>query len=119
MTDELAFLKRCEDDLAPLKLNARGLRIFLTLAEHETPVQFGAFAKELAIYKPSLTRITDSLTHAGLATRTRSKKDGRTCFLELTDKGREAAQRILKPVTVGDVFGLPGEVYREPRTEAA
>jgi DNA-binding MarR family transcriptional regulator len=66
----------------------------LLLADAEETLSPGALARALGLDKSSATRLCQRLEAAGHLARARDGQNGRSLRLELTAKGRRAADRI-------------------------
>lgn len=66
----------------------------LFLLEQQGPQRMGAIADALGIAVSATTTVVDRLVERGLATRLSDPKDRRVVICELTEQGREAADRF-------------------------
>lgn len=74
-----------------------GLRAYaavLFLSKSTDPVRHRELAAGLGIPKPSVTRLTDTLVHEGLAHRLKRPGDQRDCWIELTGLARQRLAQI-------------------------
>lgn len=64
--------------------------LFLLLRKGER--RMGAMCEVLALGAPAMTGLVDRMDKAGLVTRSRDKTDKRGALVDLTEKGRQAAE---------------------------
>jgi len=81
-----------EEALAPFGIDGRELGILLVLAGHEPGSQQQA-AQRLGIDRTSMVTLLDALEDKGLVSRHPHAADRRRNVVELTDAGRDTAQR--------------------------
>ncbi len=65
---------------------------YLKIIDEAEELTFSRFAEILQITKPSVTGIVSKLTDLGCINKVQSPDDGRTFFIELTEKGQNIAR---------------------------
>jgi len=91
-----ALLKICEDKVfGEYKLNAERYAVLVTIQYFGGSAKPSEVARWLQRSPNSVSMMADRMVKAGLVRRVRDRKDRRTVWLTLSDKGKEA----LKPAT--------------------
>ena len=89
--------KRISSLLLPFDLSPATGLVLSILADSETPVSPKHIADRLIISRASVTSLLDSLEKRGFVKRQPHQSDRRMLWVELTDKGRQAANQF-RPV---------------------
>lgn len=93
IADELKLIEKVEvrsGELTPYQ----GYIVIKILETAPAPMR--VLAERLGIAKSTMTRNIDKLEAAGLVKRVKSGEDGRVAYVDLTEKGHLAAQKIKK-----------------------
>ena len=87
------LVARTDQALRPLDLTSQQIGVILLLASGRarTPLEL---SREMSYDSGSMTRMLDRLEKKGFVSRTRSELDRRMVELNLTARGREAAERL-------------------------
>ena len=87
------LVARTDQALRPLDLTSQQIGVILLLASGRarTPLEL---SREMSYDSGSMTRMLDRLEKKGFVSRTRSELDRRMVELNLTARGRDAAQRL-------------------------
>ncbi|SAK73208.1 MarR family winged helix-turn-helix transcriptional regulator [Caballeronia ptereochthonis] len=87
------LVARTDQALEPLELTSQQIGVILLLASGRarTPLEL---SREMSYDSGSMTRMLDRLEKKGFVSRTRSEVDRRIVELNLTGRGREAAERL-------------------------
>ncbi|CCD41396.1 Transcriptional regulator, MarR family [Candidatus Paraburkholderia kirkii UZHbot1] len=87
------LVARTDQALRPLELTSQQIGVILLLASGRarTPLEL---SREMSYDSGSMTRMLDRLEKKGFVSRTRSELDRRMVELNLTARGREAAERL-------------------------
>lgn len=91
-----AFILRAMREL-PSYTTIRSLAALMVLSAQPGPIRTRDLARFIGIPKPSITRLTDHLRHAGLVEKSRAIRAGgdlRDCWVSLTDKGRRVVRDL-------------------------
>lgn len=79
-----------------LGLNLTTLQVLTLLAENEDdPLSLSAIAAQLDVCKSLITEAAKSLVRMDFAAREHARGDRRVVFLQITDKGQTAFQKLL------------------------
>ena len=95
------LVMRTDQALRPLDLTSPQIGVILMLASGRarTPLEL---SREMSYDSGSMTRMLDRLEKKGFVSRTRGAADRRIVELKLTERGREAAERL--PVIGAEVL---------------
>ncbi|CAH2782589.1 MAG: Transcriptional regulator, MarR family [uncultured Caballeronia sp.] len=87
------LVARTDQALRPLELTSQQIGVILLLASGRarTPLEL---SRKISYDSSSMTRMLDRLEKKGFVSRTRSELDRRMVELNLTARGREAAERL-------------------------
>ncbi|WP_086815480.1 MarR family winged helix-turn-helix transcriptional regulator, partial [Streptomyces cacaoi] len=85
-------------DAAGVRLDRPAMSVLITLHSAERPLRVGEIAERLQVVGPHVTRQVNGLRQRGLVHRVTDPGDQRARLVELTDEGRQAAERYLGTV---------------------
>jgi DNA-binding MarR family transcriptional regulator len=87
--------------------------LFLIEILERGPVTMGEMAADTKVHPTVVTRFMDRMTRKGFVARTRGKDDRRIVRIELTDKGRKTADKMLRNYLSRVEQALAGASRRE------
>ena len=83
-----------QDTAQELGITTLQLKMLITLYANKDAVSIGNLGKAIGVTGGNISNICKKLEKQGFVTRIRSDEDERVVNVELTDKGRDAAERV-------------------------
>ena len=83
-----------QDTATEMDITTLQLKMIITLYSSGKPVSIGNLGKAIGVTGGNISNICKKLEKQGLVDRVRSEEDERVVNVELTDKGREAANKV-------------------------
>jgi len=106
MRAQQILLARLNELLAPLNLTFPRYEALMLLTFTKTgTLPMGKVGERLQVHRTSVTNIIDKLEADGLVRRVPHEADRRTTLAQITDSGRDVAERATELLN-GDAFGL-------------
>ena len=83
-----------QDTAQELGITTLQLKMLITLYANKEPVSIGNLGKAIGVTGGNISNICKKLEKLGFVTRVRSEEDERVVNVELTQKGRDAADKV-------------------------
>lgn len=83
-----------QDTATEMDITTLQLKMLITLYSSGKPVSIGNLGKAIGVTGGNISNICKKLEKQGFVDRVRSEEDERVVNVELTDKGREAANKV-------------------------
>lgn len=83
-----------QDTAQELSITTLQLKMLITLYANKEPVSIGNLGKAIGVTGGNISNICKKLEKLGFVTRVRSEEDERVVNVELTQKGRDAADKV-------------------------